>query len=109
MSSKLKSQKVYEKTNRRGLIRILALAAIIVSVVFVGYTIINDNIKIRENNERLKDLTEQTEAMKAKNEQIEGYLANDKNLENYIENIARDKLDFAGADERIYYVVPAGQ
>lgn len=109
MSSKLKSRKVYEKTNRRGLIRILALAAIIVSVVFVGYTIINDNIKIRENNERLKDLTEQTEAMKAKNEQIEGYLANDKNLENYIENIARDKLDFAGADERIYYVVPAGQ
>ena len=99
MSSKLKSRKVYEKTNRRGLIRILALAAIIVSVVFVGYTIINDNIKIRENNERLKDL----------NEQIEGYLANDKNLENYIENIARDKLDFAGADERIYYVVPAGQ
>ena len=56
MSSKLKSRKVYEKTNRRGLIRILALAAIIVSVVFVGYTIINDNIKIRENNERLKDL-----------------------------------------------------
>lgn len=109
MSSKLRSQKRHEKTNRRGLIRFLAFAAVIVSAVFVGYKIINANIEIREYNELLKELTEKTEAMKAKNEQIEGYLSNEKNLENYIENMARDKLDFAAADERIYYVIPAGQ
>lgn len=108
MSLKQRSQKAVSNTKRHGLIRLLAFAAIIVSVVFVGYTIISDNIQIRNNNKRLNDLTEQTNAMKAKNEQITGYLENDKNLEAYIEEIARDKLDFANGDERIYYVIPAG-
>lgn len=107
MLLKQKSEKAHER-RRHGLVRILAFAAIVITVVFVGYTIISDNIKIRENKERLKELTEQTNAMKAKNEQITGYLENDKNLEEYIEGIARDKLDFANGDERIFYVIPAG-
>lgn len=107
MLLKQKSEKAHDK-RQHGLVRILAFAAIVITVVFVGYTIISDNIKIRENKERLKELTEQTEAMKAKNEQITGYLENDKNLEEYIEGIARDKLDFANGDERIFYVIPAG-
>ena len=107
MLLKQKSEKAHEK-RRHGLVRILAFAAIIVTVVFVGYTIIHDNIEIRENKQRLSELTAQTEAMKAKNEQITGYLENDKNLKEYIEGIARDKLDFANGDERIFYVIPAG-
>lgn len=108
MSLKQGSQKVRENTKRHGLVRLLAFAAIIVTVIFVGYTIISDNVQIRNNKQRLDELTEQTNAMKAKNEQITGYLENDKNLEAYIEEIARDKLDFANGDERIYYVIPAG-
>lgn len=108
MSLKPKSEKAVSNIKHHGLIRLLAFAAIIVSIVFVGYTIISDNIQIRNNNKRLEDLTQQTNAMNAKNEQITGYLENDKNLETYIEEIARDKLDFANGDERIYYVIPSG-
>lgn len=107
MLSKRKSEKARE-AKRHGLVRILAFAAVIITVVFVGYTIISDNIKIRENKQLLSELTEQTDAMKAKNEQITGYLENNDRLKEYIEEIARDKLDFANGDERIFYVVPAG-
>ena len=108
MSLKQPSGKVRENYKRHGFIRFLAFAAVIVAVVFVGYTIISDNISIRENEQKLQELTAQTEAMEAKNEQITGYLENDKNLEAYIEEIARDKLDFANGDERIFYVIHSG-
>lgn len=108
MSLKQRSEKVREKTKRHGFVRLLAFAAVVVMLVYVGYSIISNNIQIRNNKQRLDELTDQTNAMKAKNEQITGYLENDKNLEAYIEEIARDKLDFANGDERIYYVIPAG-
>lgn len=56
--------------------------------------------------ERYDQLLAETNAIEAKNEQINGYLQNDENLDDYITDIARDKLDYANADERIYYVVP---
>ena len=102
-----KSEKAHDK-KRHGLVGILAFAAIVVTVVFVGYTIIHDNIEIRENKQRLSELTAQTEAINAQNEQITGYLENEKSLKEYIERIARDKLDFANGDERIFYVIPSG-
>lgn len=107
MLLKQKSEKAHER-RRHGLVRILAFAAIVITVVFVGYTIISDNIKIRENKERLRVLTEQTNAMNAKNEQITGYLEDPIKLKEYIEVIARDKLDYANGDERIFYVIPSG-
>lgn len=108
MSLKQQSEKAREKYRRHGLVRFLAFAAVVVAVVFVGYTIIRDKVSIRENEQKLIELKEQTAAMEAKNEQITGYLENDKNLEAYIEQIARDKLDFANGDERIFYVIPSG-
>lgn len=107
MLSKHGSEKVSEK-KRNGLVRILAFSALVVMIVYVGFSIISNNIQIRNNKQRLEELTEQTNAMKARNEQITGYLENNKNLEAYIEEIARDKLDFANGDERIFYVIPAG-
>lgn len=108
MSLKQGSEKVREKKKAHGLVGILAFAAVIVMMVYVVVTIVSDNIQIRNNKQQLEELTAQTNAMKAKNEQITGYLENDKNLEAYIEEIARDKLDFANSDERIFYVIPAG-
>ena len=107
MSLKQGSEKAREK-KRHGLVNVLAFAALIVMIVYVGFSIISNNIQIRNNKQQLQELTEQTNAMKAKNEQITGYLENNKNLEAYIEEIARDKLDFANGEERIFYVIPAG-
>lgn len=107
MSLKQGSGKAREK-KRHGLVSILAFAALIVMIVYVGFSIISNNIQIRNNKQQLQELTEQTNAMKARNEQITGYLENNKNLEAYIEEIARDKLDFANGDERIFYVIPSG-
>lgn len=108
MLLKPKSPKVRENTHKHRLIRVLAATAVIVTVIFVGYRIITDNIQIKNNNRRLEELTAQTNAVKAENEQITGYLENNKNLETYIEKIARDRLDYANPDERIYYFIPAG-
>lgn len=107
MLFKQKSEKAHEK-RRHGPIRILAFAAIVITVVFVGYTIISDNIKIRENKERLKELTEQTDTMKARNEQLTGFLNDPEKFKEYIEKEARDKLDFANGDEIIFHVIPSG-
>lgn len=110
MSLKQRSEKAHEKKNRRGLVRLLAGAAIIVVAVYVAYSIISDNITIKNNMERYDQLVAETNAIKARNEQINEYLQNDDNLDDYITDMARDKLDFANSDERIYYVVPsAGQ
>lgn len=105
MSLLRKSQEAREK-KRHGLVRFLAGAAVLVVAVYVAYSIISDNIEIKNNMERYNRLLAETNAIEAKNEQISGYLQNDDNLDDYITDIARDKLDYANADERIYYVVP---
>ncbi len=75
--------------------------------VYVAYSVISDNIAIKNNMERYDRLVAETNAVKAQNEQIDGYLKSNESLDAYIEDIARDKLDFANADERIIYVVPS--
>lgn len=106
MSLWQKSQEARENKKRHGLVRFLAGAAVLVVAVYVAYSIISDNIAIKNDMERYDQLLAETNAIEAKNEQINGYLQNDENLDDYITDIARDKLDYANADERIYYVVP---
>ena len=97
----------YQNKKHRGLVSLLAAVAVLVVAVFVIYTIIADNISIRDNLQKYDQLVAETNAINAKNEQINGYLTDDAALDEYIEEIARDKLDFANPNERIYYVVPA--
>jgi len=85
----------------------LAYTALAVLAIFIAYSIISDNIKIREYSEQYESLTQQTNSTLEENAQIERYLEDDANLDEYIEDIARDKLDFASPDERIYYIVPS--
>ena len=75
--------------------------------VFVVYSIISDSIQIQNNLQKYDELVSETNTLTAENEQINVYLENDEALDQYIEDIARDKLDFADPDERIYYVVPS--
>lgn len=107
MSLRLRSKEARENKKRHGFVRFLVGTAVLVTAVYVAYSIISDNIAIKNNMERYEQLVAETNAVKAKNEQIDGYLNNNESLDEYIEDIARDKLDFANADERIIYVVPS--
>ncbi len=107
MSLKLRSEEAAEKNSRHSLVRILVFLAGLVFIAFVVYSIITDNVKAREYSKQYDELVEQTNAILEENEQINRYLEDDANLDEYIEQIARDKLDFANPDERIYYIVPS--
>lgn len=109
MSLKLKSQEAHEKKKRRGFVYILASIAIILFAVFAVCKVVQDQIKIRENTQRYNELTVQTNKINERNEQIKAYLEDENKLNEYIENLARDKLDYANPNERIYYVIPSGE
>lgn len=110
MQLKLKSLEAHEvKRNKSGFVRVLAFTAVIVVAVYVVASIISNKISIRNNTEKYNELVKQTNELNEENEKIAGYLENDSNLAEYIENIARERLDYANPDERIYYVVPSGE
>lgn len=103
----LRSQEAHENKKRHRFVSFLAGTAVVVAAVFVAYRIVDDNIKIREYNEQYQELLEQTNLTLEANAEISRYLDDDANLDEYIEEIAREKLDFANPDERIYYIIPS--
>ena len=107
MSSKQTSGEVCNSPKKHRLFRILVGAALLVVAVFVVYVLISDMMQIQKDTETYNKLVNQTNAVNEENAQITNYLENDANLKEYIEEIAREKLDYANPDERIYYVVPA--
>lgn len=107
MSLKQVSVKTRDNTKRHGIVHFLAVIALSVLAVYVVYSIVNDSIEIRENQKRYEQLKVMTEQVEEDNKQIQTYLEDDANLDKYIEDIARDKLDYANTNERIYYVIPA--
>lgn len=109
MSLKLRSQEAHEKKKHHGPVYFLASVAILLFAGFAVVAVVRDQISIRENQQRYDELAAQTSEINERNEQINAYLEDDEKLKEYIENMARDKLDYANADERIYYVIPSGK
>ena len=109
MSLKQKSQEAHEKKNRRGPVYFLASVAIVLFAVFAVIAVVQDQISIRENTQKYNELAAQTNEINERNEQIKAYLEDEEKLNEYIENMARDKLDYANPNERIYYVIPSGE
>lgn len=107
MSSKLMSGEVSRNQKKHRLFRLLVGAALLVIAAFVVYALISDMLQIQKDTETYNKLVEQTNSVNEQNAQITNYLENDENLKEYIENIAREKLDYASPNERVYYVVPA--
>lgn len=107
MSLKQVSVKARDNTKRHGIVHFLAAIALSVVAVYVVYSIVNNSIQIRESQQKYEELKALTESIEEENEHIQTYLEDDANLDKYIEDMARDKLDFANSDERIYYVIPA--
>lgn len=103
------SGEVCNSPKKHRLFRILVGAALLVIACFVVYVLVSDMMQIQKDNETYNKLVNQTNAVNEQNAQIANYLENDENLKEYIEEIAREKLDYANPNERIYYVVPAAE
>lgn len=106
---KSRPEKAHENKRKHGFLRLLAGTALAFTAFYTVFSVIRDNVEIRESNQRIEELNEQIKQVQEENEQINGYLENKDNLNEYIENIAREKLDYANADERIFYIVPAAE
>ncbi len=109
MSFKLRSNEVRENKKHHGFVYFLAMVAVLVFAGFAVFSVVKDQIVIRENTEKLNKLIAETKAIEENNEQIAAYLEDEDKLNEYIENMARDKLDYAYADERIYRIIPAAE
>lgn len=107
MSFKLRSGEVVENKNNHGFVRILVYIAGTILLGFIIFSVINTNIKIEENKAKYNELVTQTDILNEQNASIERYLNNNANMDEYIEEMAREKLDYANPDERVYYIVPS--
>lgn len=106
MSLKLRSDEASTPKKRGGFVRIAAFSVFILVGLFVVVSIVSSNMKINEYQKQYDELVAQTNAVEDSNDEIRRYLDADADMSEYIENMARDKLDFARPDERVYYIVP---
>ncbi len=106
MSFKLVSDEAREG-KRHGFLKICVFSAGVILAGFVGVSIFSSVQKINASNKEYETYLAATNAMEENNASIERYLEDNANMDEYIEGIARDKLDFATPDERVYYIVPS--
>lgn len=106
MSLKLRSDEAAAPKRRSGFVRVAAFSAFILLAVFVVVSIVSSNMKISDYQAQYEELVAQTSAVEDSNDEIRRYLDEDADMDEYIENMARDKLDYARPDERVYYIVP---
>ncbi len=107
MSFMLRSREAIENKNNHGFIKAIACIAGIILCGFFVFSLITTNMQIEENKQKYQDLINQTDTVLEENASIERYLTDDANMDEYIEEIARNKLDYANPDERVYYIVPS--
>ena len=107
MSLKLRLDEARENVSNHGFLKILASVACLILVGFIVFSIISTNMQINANKQKYEELIAQTNAVMEENASISRFLDDGADMDQYIEEIARDKLDFANPDERVYYIVPA--
>ena len=86
---------------------VLAFTAMAVLCVYVAYSIISDNVQIKEYQRQYDSLSAELQEVEESNAEINRYLEDGADLDSYIENKAREKLDYAKPDEKIFYIVPS--
>lgn len=91
---------------RHGFLRLITTLAVIIMAAFVIMSVTSSGMKLKEYEQEYEQLVNETAAVKDSNEEIRRFLEEDADMSGYIENKAREKLDFARQDERVYYIVP---
>lgn len=106
MSLKLRSQEATTPRRKRSFVGLLAFVSCVLGVVFFVVSMVSSNMKISQYQQQYDELVAQTSAVEDSNDEIRRYLDENADMDEYIEDMARNKLDFAKPDERVYYVVP---
>lgn len=86
-----------KKKKRKSFILRVAISAF---VLYIGVMLVGQSIQIQKKQSELSSLKAQTQAQKAKNEELNRLLTG--NIDEYAMQIARDKLNYAQPNERIY-------
>ena len=75
--------------------------AVCLFVVYIAYSIVVQQLEIRDRKMMLEAVQQQCQQQSEENKEVERLLAmsDDKN---YIERIARERLGYAYADEKVY-------
>ncbi len=107
MSLKQKLEEPHEAKKKHGLVTLFAYSAGALLLGYIVFSIISTNLQINNYRSEYDNLTSEIASVKDSNEEIQRYLEEDADLDEYIERIARDKLDYANPDERVYYIVPS--
>ncbi len=106
MSLKLRSDEASTPKKCGGFVKFAAFTACIVLAVFVVVSVVSSNMKINEYEQQYEQLLAETASVQDSNDEISRFLEENADMDEYIENKAREKLDFAHPDERVYYIVP---
>lgn len=79
----------------------LLKVAVCLFVVYIAYSIVVQQLEIRERKMTLETLQQQCVKQEAGNKEVERLLAMSDDKD-YIERIAREKLGYAYPDEKVY-------
>lgn len=86
-----------KKTSKSRLLKI----AVCLFMVYIVYSIVVQQLEIRERKLLLESIQQQCQVQSEENKEVERLLAMSANKD-YIERIAREKLGYAYPDERVY-------
>ncbi len=86
-----------KKTSKSRLLKI----AVCLFMVYIVYSIVAQQLEIRERRLLLESVQRQCQTQSEDNKEVERLLAMSANKD-YIERIAREKLGYAYPDERVY-------
>jgi len=99
-------QELKQKSKSKNKIHFLLFPVLVIALLVCGYNFIMVQVEISQKNAELAQISEKRMQIESDNQMLKRYSQDEFKIE-YIESIARDKLNYAKAEERIYYIVPA--
>lgn len=97
MSSKLKSERKRES--------VIPGVILVIILGYAAFLLVTTQVEIAQKRNEYSAIHAQMIDLETENEQLKRYAAEENRAE-YMEKIARDRLDYANPQERIYYITP---
>ena len=92
--------KVIKKKKQRG--SIILRIAVFAFAAFVAGSLLTQQVQIAEKRRQLEDLQQEIRLQEIKNGDLEQALGDGSDQGDYVERIARESLDYAKPNERVF-------